>query len=105
MSKILTLKLDVTKFDKSAFFKGAKGTYADVTVFLNDEADDRGQFGMVTQDLGKERRDAGEKGPILGNVTRVHETKPRQPAAPAMNRQANQAQERFTPQDEPDIPF
>ena len=106
MSKILTIKIDVTKFLKDAFYKGEKGTYATLSVFVNDEKDDYGNFGMVKQDLGKERRDAGEKGPILGNVTRVYEPEPRQPVARQMNQQANRAQERFTPQqDEGDIPF
>ena len=27
---------------------------------------------MVKQDLGKERREAGERGPIVGNVTRIN---------------------------------
>lgn len=72
MSQILTLKIDVTKFDKTAFHKGEKGTYAKIAVFVNDEEDQYGQFGMVKQDIGKERNDTGERSPILGNVTRVH---------------------------------
>jgi transcription initiation factor TFIID subunit TAF12 len=78
MSQIITLKIDVTKFLKDAFYKGQQGTYATVTVFLNDEKDKYGNFGMVTQDLGQERREAGEKGPILGNVTRVTQQQKRQ---------------------------
>jgi hypothetical protein len=72
MSQIITLKIDVTKFDKSAFYKGDKGTYATISVFVNDEKDQYGNFGMVKQDLGKERREAGERGPILGNVLRIN---------------------------------
>ena len=72
MSKILTLKIDVTKFDKTAFHKGEKGTYAKISVFLEDEEDQYGQFGAVKQNIGKERNDAGERDKILGNVTRVH---------------------------------
>ena len=53
MSQILTLKLDVTKIHKDAIYVGEKGKYVTVTVFLKDEADDRGQYGMVTQDLGQ----------------------------------------------------
>lgn len=31
----VNLKIDVTKLDKSRFFKGAKGTYADLSVAQN----------------------------------------------------------------------
>ena len=94
MSQILTLKLDVTKIHKDAIYVGEKGKYITVSVFVNDEKDDYGNHGMIRQDLGKERREAGEKGPILGNVTRIYnqDSKPRQPQAPAMNEQARQAQ-------------
>ena len=67
MSKIIKLKIDVTKIDKSALFKGAKSIYLDATIFLNDDVDKYGNHGMIVQDISKERRDAGEKGAILGN--------------------------------------
>jgi hypothetical protein len=73
MSKIINIKIDLTKIDKSKLFTsettGAK--YLDATVFVNDVADQYGQFGMITQDVTKEEREAGEKGAILGNVRRV----------------------------------
>jgi hypothetical protein len=65
---ILRLKIDVAKIDKSALFRGEKGTYLDVTVLMKDEPDQYGNDGMVTQDIGKDRRDAGERGAILGNA-------------------------------------
>lgn len=65
---ILRAKIDVTKIDESALFKGDKGTYLDITILLKDEPDQYGNDGMVTQDIGKDRRDAGERGAILGNV-------------------------------------
>jgi hypothetical protein len=70
MSKIgVQVKIDVSKIDKALLFKGAKGTYLDATVFIDiDTADQYGNNGMVTQDVSKEARDAGGKGPILGNV-------------------------------------
>ena len=111
MSQIITLKIDVTKFHREAFYKGDKGTYATISVFLNDQKDDYGQYGMIRQDLGKERREAGEKGPILGNVTHVfnQDSKPRQPQAQAMNQQARDAQQQSHPyrpvESEDSIPF
>lgn len=70
MSKIgVQVKIDVSKIDKDLLFKGAKGTYLDATVFIDiDTQDQYGNNGMVTQDVSKEARDAGGKGPILGNV-------------------------------------
>jgi hypothetical protein len=47
---------------------GQKGTYLDLT--LMDNRDGRDKFdndGFCTVDVGKERRLAGEKGPIVGN--------------------------------------
>jgi len=60
------LKLDVTKLDKSAFFKGAKGTYVDITLWENDQPDEYGNTHSAKQDMGKERR--GEKTPYVGNA-------------------------------------
>ena len=65
---MIRIKIDVSKLDKTAFFKGAKGTYADITLIENRGGPDRfGNDYMVVQDLGKDRRLAGERGPILGN--------------------------------------
>ncbi len=60
------LKIDVTKLDKSAFFKGAKGTYVDITLWENDQPDEYGNTHSAKQDMGKERR--GEKTPYVGNM-------------------------------------
>ena len=69
MSKIgVSFKLDVTKIDKARLFKGAKGTYLDITSFIDlDQLDQYSNSGMVTQDVTKEEKDQGVKGPILGN--------------------------------------
>jgi hypothetical protein len=63
----LSIKIDVTKIDKAALYKGAKGTYLTLTVWPNKEG--RNQYGddaIVKQDLGKDRRD--EKPEIIGNA-------------------------------------
>jgi hypothetical protein len=66
------LKIDVTKIDKTAMFKGAKGTYLDLTLIENkDGRDQYDNDGFIAQDIGKERREAGEKGPIVGNWKHV----------------------------------
>jgi len=70
MSKIgVSIKLDVTKIDKSRLFKGAKGTYLDLTGFINiDEEDQYGNHGFISQSTTKEEREAGVQTPILGNT-------------------------------------
>jgi len=66
--KVISLKIDIDKIDKSKLFKGQKGTYLDAVVFLNDEKDQYGNNGMITQSVSKEEREKGGKGVILGNA-------------------------------------
>jgi hypothetical protein len=65
----ISIKLDVTKIDKARLFKGEKGTYLDLTTFIElEEADQYGNHGFIAQEQSKEERDSGaEKPPILGN--------------------------------------
>jgi hypothetical protein len=63
------LTIDVLKLDKARFFKGEKGTYLDLTTFVDiSDADKYGNNGLVTQSQTKEEREAKEKMPIIGNV-------------------------------------
>jgi hypothetical protein len=62
----IKIKVDVTKLRKELFFKGAKGTYADLVLIETPDS----QYGddyRVVQDVSKEARERGEKGPIVGN--------------------------------------
>jgi len=78
-TKMQRLKIDVTKIDKTALYKGDKGTYLDVTLLDNrDGTDQYGNDGMIVQDIGKQRREAGEKGPILGNWKFIGQSAPAQ---------------------------
>lgn len=70
---MITLSVDVTKLDKTAFYKGKKGTYVNLTLIDTPDSE-YGHSHMVVQDLGKERREAGEKGPILGNAKTFQST-------------------------------
>lgn len=109
---MIRVKIDVTKIDKSSLHKGVKGTYCDIT--LMDNRDGRDQYdndGFVVQDLGKERRLAGEKGPILGNWKNL-ESAPSQGRNPmgGTDRTANEARRQpagTTHEDEDcsDVPF
>lgn len=60
----VNIKVDVTKLDKARFFKGQKGTYVDLTAFIDtDVTGQYGDNGTVTQ-----KGEKGEKLPIIGNV-------------------------------------
>ena len=62
MGKLITAKIDVTKIQKALLFSGQKGTYLDLTIWVNDEPD---QFG---NDVSIEQRTKqGESKIYLGN--------------------------------------
>ena len=80
--KTIILKIDVSKIDKSKLFKGAKGTYLDAVLFLNDETDQYGNNGMIVQSVTKEEREQGIKGAILGNCKDLSAQSQQQAPAP-----------------------
>lgn len=62
MSKLINAKIDVKKINKDLLFKGTKGTYLDLKIWINDNPD---QFG---NDISIEQRTAkGETKIYLGN--------------------------------------
>ena len=62
----IKIKINTAKLDKTAFFKGAKGTYIDLVLWETPDSEYGDDYRCV-QDLPRERRDAGEKGAIVGN--------------------------------------
>ena len=70
MSKAgISVRIDVTKIDKARLFKGEKGTYLDLTTFVDlANKDQYDNNGFVTQSQTKEEREQGVQMPILGNV-------------------------------------
>lgn len=82
----LNIKLDVSKIDKARLFKGQKGTYLDLTTFVDiDQKDQYDNNGFISQSVSKEERDAGTKGNILGNV-KVFYSGEGQQSAPAQSK-------------------
>lgn len=93
----ISLKIDVTKIDKSRLYKGAKGTYLDLTTFVDtDQQDQYENNGFISQSLTKEEREAKYQTPILGNV-KVFYTDGAVAAAPASSPAVEEMDE--------DIPF
>ena len=77
------LKIDVKKIRKELLFDGAKGLYMDLTLMDNrDGTDEYDNDGFIVQDVGKERREAGEKGPIVGNWKWIGQRSSSQNGAP-----------------------
>jgi hypothetical protein len=66
MATNLSLKIDVSKIDKSKLFVGDKGVYLDCVVIVHDEPNQYGNNGMIVQDWKDKPRDV--KGEILGNM-------------------------------------
>jgi len=65
----LSLRIDCTKIDKARLYAGAKGTYLDLTTFVNTEEKDQYENnGFISQSVDKEEREQGVQTPILGNV-------------------------------------
>lgn len=65
----LSVRIDVTKIEKDRLYKGSKGTYLDLTTFVDtDEVDQYDNNGFISQSVDKEEREQGVKTPILGNV-------------------------------------
>ena len=94
---MISAKINVSKILKEHLFKGEKGTYLDITLIPNKEGTDQyGNDYFVVQDLGKEARESGQKGPILGNA----KTRGAKPSAPKPAPAAKPAVD-----DSDDVPF
>lgn len=69
----LNLSIDVTKLDKDRFVKGEKGTYVNLTTFVDiDNVDKYKNNGFINQSISKEERTNGVQTPILGNVRVIY---------------------------------
>jgi|TARA_R100000541_G_scaffold640_3_gene4082 hypothetical protein len=94
----ISASIDVSKIDKDKLIKGEKGTYLNITTFVNlDEKDQYDNNGMITQSTTKEEREAKVQGAILGN-SRVFYTGDSNGSQP-------QAKKEVVMQDDEDLPF
>jgi hypothetical protein len=72
----VNLSIDVTKINKEKLYVGVKGTYLNVTTFVDtDQVDRYGNNGIINQSVSKEERESGVRGAILGN-NRMFSKKP-----------------------------
>lgn len=103
MARPIKLKLNVTRILKEHLYEGKNGKYLDLVVWPNKNGPDQyGNTHFVCQELSKEARDAGEKGPIIGNLTL-----PEQEALPVRQTPPvrQQRQQETEPMEEDDIHF
>ena len=54
MSKLIFAKIDVAKIDKERLFEGKKGTYLDLTIWINDKPDKYGNDISIQQSTKKD---------------------------------------------------
>ena len=106
MNRPIKLRLDVTKIDKAALYKGTKGTYLDCVAWPSKTPGQYGDTHYVVQELSKEKRDAGEKGAIIGNMT-VPDDEPQQRQQPQRREPVKRetVDDVFTDDDSSEIPF
>ena len=109
MSKIgVSIRIDVTKIDKTRLYKGAKGTYLDMVTFIDTEnVDQYENNGFIAESVSKEERAAGVKGTILGNSKIIfNDNVDNQQRSEQYSKGVEQAKEAMAPDfDEDSIPF
>lgn len=67
MAQLFSASIDVSKISKDKLVKGEKGTYLNITVSINDEADQYGNVLSITESQTKEERESKAKKNYLAN--------------------------------------
>ena len=103
----ISIKINVKEIEKARLFVGKKGTYLDLTTFIDtDNPGEHGDHGFISQSVSKEEREQNVRTPILGNCTVFyndnHQPRPQAPQqAPRQQPQQAPADDAF----DSDIPF
>lgn len=93
---MITAKINVTRILKKHLFEGKNGKYLDLVIWENKNGPDQyGNTHTICQGISKEAREAGDRGPIIGNMK--FETQP--------PTQAFDASRNNEPQNDDDVPF
>ena len=92
----ISIRIDVTKIQKERIFKGAKGSYIDLTTFIDlDQKDQYDNNGFISQSVDKAEREQGIKTPILGNCKVFFNDNQTQQSTPSQANQNFQAPDDF----------
>jgi len=107
-----SLNINTAKIDKTALFEGKQGKYLNLTLMQNKDGPGQyGDDGFIIQDIGKERRLKGEKGPIIGNWKYIGQGNAERPAQGARSSEFGKAEQQrdngggSASDDFDDIPF
>lgn len=104
----IKVKIDVTKINKDHLYPGKNGAkYLNLVMWPNKSG--VGPYGdthYAVQEISKEARDSGEKGPIVGNATIPEsENQPAAGAAPYQPRAKSPDTKHKPEVDDSDLPF
>ncbi len=65
----ISIRINVSKIRKDRLYNGEKGTYLDLTTFVDiDNKGDHDQNGFIAQSVTRDEREQGMENPILGPV-------------------------------------
>ena len=65
---MIKISINTSKIDKSLLYEGKQGKYLNIVLIDNKGGEDKyGNKGFVVQDVSKEEREKGNRGPIIGN--------------------------------------
>ena len=106
MASIIKASINLTNVPKDKIIQGKKGKYIPVSITVNDEEDQFGNFGPIIVDQTKEEREAKAAKTYLGNV-RVVWSNGTFPSPPAFQGGQAKAQPKAEPAaaKEDDLPF
>jgi hypothetical protein len=68
MAGIIKGSINLSEIPKDKIIPGKKGKYLPISITINDEVDQFGNFGPIIVDQSKEERDAKAAKKYLGNV-------------------------------------
>lgn len=101
MAQLFSASIDVSKISKDKLVKGQKGTYANITIAINDEVDQYGNQASIYESQSKEDREAKVPRNYLGNGKNIYDSNSNQSAKKAP--QSPQLPE--IEEDSKDLPF
>ena len=102
MAQLFSASIDVKKITKSKLVAGQKGTYANVTISINDEADAYGNLASIYESQTQEEREAKAPKVYLGNAKLVwssdggstaKQNTPKAPTAPAQEAKVEEGED------------
>ena len=68
MASIIKASINLSEIPKDKIIPGKKGKYLPISITINDEVDQFGNFGPIIVDQSKEERDAKVAKKYLGNI-------------------------------------